>query len=101
MKPYTLRCENANLIQEMKKRNRTAARPIRWIGSISLRQKGFTLVELLVTVAIIVFLTVCLFFHCTNPTACRYLVVDHVVARLHRSVTHPSNRMRHGILQPF
>ena len=53
MKPYTLRCENANLIQEMKKRNRNTARPIRWIGSIGLPQKGFTLVELLVTVAII------------------------------------------------
>lgn len=53
MKPYTLRCENANLILEMKNRNRNAARPIRWIGSIGLRQNGFTLVELLVTVAII------------------------------------------------
>jgi len=53
MKPYTLRCENANMIQEMKNRNRNAARPIRWIGSIGLRQNGFTLVELLFTVAII------------------------------------------------
>jgi prepilin-type N-terminal cleavage/methylation domain-containing protein len=53
MKRYTLRCKNANLIQEMKNRNRNAARPIRWIGSIGLRQNGFTLVELLVTVAII------------------------------------------------
>jgi prepilin-type N-terminal cleavage/methylation domain-containing protein len=53
MKRYTLRCGNANLFQEMKNRNRNAARPICWIGSIGLRQKGFTLVELLVTVVII------------------------------------------------